>query len=165
MHPENRWRQASKGRPSAPGSMIPQPEKNRRVCADRRQARVLQTRLERVRLPSQPLGYASRTGTAMHRRLRCTCSVREHNGVLPPPSSSRDPREGGREPVRTPLSPSAPRPRLSPFRRGRGAPTFGLASFTRSSSPSGPLRAEPLEPTTPLTVNDASEGIFLFVIK
>lgn len=68
--------------------------------------------------------------------------------------------KGGSHPLPPPRDLDFP-----PFRRGRGAQTFGFASFTRSSSPSGPLRAEPLEPTTPLILNGESEGIFLFVIK
>ncbi len=56
---------------------------------------------------------------------------------------------------------------FSPFRRGRGAPTFGFASFTRrevvlnAEDDSEQNRLNP----PPLTVNDASEGFFLFVIK
>ena len=111
----------------------------------------------------------------MHRRLRCTCSVREHNGVLPPPhiflllsqggeGEAPPQKKGGKGRFASP--PSAPRPRLSPFRRGRGAQTFGLARFTRRVALNAEDDSEQnrLSPP-PLTVNDASEGIFLFVIK
>ena len=40
-----------------------------------------------------------------------------------------------------------------------------LAFLLKVRSAFGLFPVEPLEPTTPLTVNDASEGIFLFVIK
>lgn len=61
--------------------------------------------------------------------------------------SSPTKKRGGKGRFASP--PSAPRPRLFPFRRGRGAQLNGFARFTRGSSPSGLLRAEPLEPATP----------------
>lgn len=84
------------------------------------------------------------------------------NAGKAPPSKE----EEGESPVHS----SLPQPRdldFPPFRRGRGAPTFGFASFTRrevvlnAEDDSEQNRLSP----PPLTVNDASEGFFLFVIK
>lgn len=48
--------------------------------------------------------------------------------------------------------------------RSRGAQTSGLASFIVVAAPPGRSEQNRLNPP-PLTVNDASEGFFLFVIK
>ena len=166
-------------RPPTTGSPIPQPEKNRRVCA-LEGGRVSKPNGLWVRSPSHSLGVCVALWEARtHRRLYLGNIARAVRVArpgaqwgAPAPSSSREspginsPYRGGE---RRRLYVRPPPRDLGFFHcfssRGRGVQTSGLASFTRSSSPSGPLRAEPLEPTTPLTVNDASEGIFFFVIK
>lgn len=129
-----------------------------------------------VRSPSHSLGGMHRV-----REPRCIddCAVRVASGstmecsrpLIFSFSSHKEEKEklphkkkGGKGRFASP--PSAPRPRLSPFRRGRGAQTFGLARFTRRVALNAEDDSEQnrLSPP-PLTVNDASEGIFLFVIK
>ena len=136
-------------RPSIPGSPIPQPEKNRRVCAKRWQARILQVRLERVRLPSHPLGYVSRCGRRMHRLLYLGTAARGAVCIVcqgaqwsaPAPSSSRE-SPGINSPVRGEggaYATSASWLRLFHCfsTRSRGAQTSGLASFIVVAAPPG----------------------------
>ena len=175
MRPRNppviNWQQGV--RPPTPGSPIPQPEKNRRVCVKRWQARILQVRLERVRIPSHPLGYASRCGRRMHRRLHqgniiITCSASGSTMGCSRPSSSRESR-GINSPVRGEggaYATSASWLRLFHCfsTRSRGAQTSGLASFIVVAAPPGRSEQNRSSPP-PLTLNGESEGIFFFVIK
>ena len=97
--------------------------------------------------------------------------VREHPIVLPPPHlPAGEPRDRllRQEEKGGAYAYSAPRLRLffiASLAEATGHKLNGFARFTRGSSPSGPLRAEPLEPTTPLILNGESEGFFLFVVK
>ena len=146
-------------RPPIPGSPIPQPEKNRRVCVEGRQAKALQAEAScGFNSRHIHLGYASRCGRRMHRRLHqgniiITCSASGSTmGCSRPlifPGESRDklPRQGGRRRLCN-LRLVASAFSLLLYTKPRGT-NFRTSEFHRSSSPSGPLRAEPLESATP----------------
>ena len=74
------------------------------------------------------------------------------------PGEPRDklPRQGGRRRLCN-LRLVASAFSLLLYTKPRGT-NFRTSEFHRGSSPSGPLRAEPLEPTTPLILNGESEG-------
>ena len=162
-------------RPPIPGSPIPQPEKNRRVCVEGRQAKALQAEAScGFNSRHIHLGYASRCGRRMHRRLHqgniiITCSASGSTmGCSRPlifPGESRDklPRQGGEGGA---YATSASWLRLFHCfsTRSRGAQTSGLASFIVVAAPPGRSEQNRSSPP-PLTLNGESEGIFFFVIK
>ena len=128
-------------RPPTTGSPIPQPEKNRRVCA-LEGGRVSKPNGLWVRSPSHSLGVCVALWEARtHRRLYLGNIARAVRVArpgaqwgAPAPSSSREspginsPSRGRKE------VPMRPPPRgLATFSSSRGAQTSGLARFTRGS--------------------------------
>ena len=93
-------------------------------------------------------------------RQTCSASGSTMECSLPPHLPETLEKEGERTRPYIPLSLSPATSTFPPFRRGRGAPTFGFASFTRrevvlnAEDDSEQNRLNP----PPLTVNDASEG-------
>lgn len=177
VHPENRWYQAGKGRPSAPGLISPagSPEKNRRVCA-LEGGRVSKPNGLWVRSPSHSLGVCVALWEARtHRRLYLGNIARAVRVArpgaqwgAPAPSSSRE-SPGINSPVRGEggaYATSASWLRLFHCfsTRSRGAQTSGLASFIVVAAPPGRSEQNRSSPP-PLTLNGESEGIFFFVIK